>query len=44
MRKTYTKNFLACNPIVNIGKRKIATQLTKCGGCQKNKLNFFDKN
>ena len=42
--KTYTKNLLAYNPIVNIGKRKIATQLTICGECQKNNLKFFERN
>ena len=31
--KTYTKNFLAYNPIVEIDKREIATQLTKCNEC-----------
>ena len=33
--KTYTKNFSAYNPIVEIDKREIATQLTKCNKCQK---------
>ena len=38
-----TKNFLAYNPIVEIEKREIATQLTKCNECQK--INqFFERN
>ena len=43
MCKTHKENLLAYNPIVKIGKREIATQLTKCGECQKKQINFFEK-
>ena len=39
--KIPTKHFLAHNPIVKIGNREIATELTKCKGCQKNKSTFL---
>ena len=38
--KTHTKHLLAYNAIVKIGKREMATQLTKCNKCQINKLTF----
>ena len=39
--KTHTKNLLECHPIVKTEKREIATQLTKCSECQKNKCPFL---
>ena len=41
--KSHTKNLSAYNPKVKIGKREIATQLTKCDKCQKNKSMFLKK-
>ena len=31
--KRHTKHLSAYNPILKIGKREIATELTKCGEC-----------
>ena len=41
--KSHTKKLLAYDPTVKIGKREIATQLTKCDECQKNKSTFLKK-
>ena len=41
MCKTHTKSLLGYNLTVKIGKREIATQLTKCNECQRNKSTFL---